>query len=98
MLPPQKPIRKAVVSFRDDPKDQTSDVQLHIGESQDSGFDASHRPGMTESASGLREQLVDIFPVHEMIDKRLQIIRAAVAIIDVIGVLPDVDTEDRRRA
>jgi 4-hydroxy-tetrahydrodipicolinate synthase len=26
---------------------QTSDVQLHIGESRDSGFDASHRPGMT---------------------------------------------------
>jgi hypothetical protein len=28
-------------------KHQTSDVQLHIGESRDSGFDASHRPGMT---------------------------------------------------
>src|SRR6202049_607824 len=27
---------------------QTSDVQLHIGESRDSGFDASHRPGMTK--------------------------------------------------
>src|ERR1700731_3975480 len=26
---------------------QTSDVPLHIGESRDSGFDASHRPGMT---------------------------------------------------
>src|SRR5712672_4243757 len=25
-------------SFRDGPKDQTSDVQLHIGESRDSGF------------------------------------------------------------
>jgi hypothetical protein len=24
-------------------------VQLHIGESRDSGFDASHRPGMTAS-------------------------------------------------
>src|SRR5260221_10322366 len=34
-------------SFRDGPKDQTSDVQLHIGESRDSGLDASHRPGMT---------------------------------------------------
>ena len=30
---------------------QTSDVQLHIGESRDSGFDASHRPGMTGSGS-----------------------------------------------
>src|ERR1700681_1160099 len=47
--------------FRDGPKDQTSDVQLRIGESRDSGFDAEpvigprfartrwHRPGMTES-------------------------------------------------
>src|SRR4029077_12497302 len=26
---------------------QTSDAQLRIGESRDSGFDASHRPGMT---------------------------------------------------
>jgi hypothetical protein len=40
-------------SFRDGPQDQTSDVQLHIGESRDSGFDASHRPGMTQSDSGL---------------------------------------------
>src|SRR5260370_36072346 len=34
-------------SFPDGPKDQTSDAQLRIGESRDSGFDASHRPGMT---------------------------------------------------
>jgi hypothetical protein len=26
---------------------ETSDAQLRIGESRDSGFDASHRPGMT---------------------------------------------------
>jgi hypothetical protein len=26
---------------------QTSDAQLRIGEPRDSGFDASHRPGMT---------------------------------------------------
>src|ERR1700730_10890451 len=48
-------------SFRDGPKDQTSDAQLRIGESRDSGFDAEpvigprfartrwHRPGMTAS-------------------------------------------------
>src|SRR5260370_24601079 len=30
-------------SFRDGPKDQTSDVRLHIGESRDSGFEASPR-------------------------------------------------------
>src|SRR5258707_6642027 len=29
------------------PWHQTSDAQLRIGESRDSGFDASHRPGMT---------------------------------------------------
>src|SRR5260370_41803889 len=29
---------------------QTSDAQLRIGESRDSGFDASHRPGMTKLA------------------------------------------------
>ena len=28
---------------------QTSDAQLRIGESRDSGFEASHRPGMTRS-------------------------------------------------
>src|SRR6202011_2906214 len=28
-------------------KHQTADAQLRIGESRDSGFDASHRPGMT---------------------------------------------------
>ena len=43
-------------SFRDGPKDQTSDVQLHIGESLDSGFDASHRPGMT-TRKGMSRQL-----------------------------------------
>jgi hypothetical protein len=29
---------------------QTSDAQSRIGEPRDSGFDASHRPGMTKSA------------------------------------------------
>src|SRR6266850_8432840 len=48
--------------------------------------------------SGFREQLVDILPVDQMIDKRLQIVRAAIAIIDVVGMLPDVDAEDRRGA
>jgi hypothetical protein len=35
--------------FRDGPKDQTPDAQLRVGESRDSGFDALHRPGMTDS-------------------------------------------------
>src|SRR6202035_3634856 len=38
---------RRVSSFRDGPKDQTSDEQLHIGESRDSGFAFSTRPGMT---------------------------------------------------
>jgi hypothetical protein len=33
---------------------RTSKVQLHIGESRDSGFDASHRPGMTIQETGIR--------------------------------------------
>ena len=34
----------------DGPKDQTSDVQLHIGESLDSGFGrAATEPGMTKN-------------------------------------------------
>jgi len=34
------------LSFRDGPKDQTLGAQLRTGKSRDSGFDASHRPGM----------------------------------------------------
>jgi hypothetical protein len=40
-------IHVSYVVIPDGPKDQTSDAQLRIGESRDSGFDASHRPGMT---------------------------------------------------
>lgn len=51
-----------------------------------------------QSISGLLEQLVDIVPVDKIFEKRLQVIRTAVAVVDVIGVLPDVATEDRGRA
>src|SRR5260370_9428468 len=37
--------------FRDGPKDQTSDVQLHIGESRDSRPHAPHRPAITAVGS-----------------------------------------------
>ena len=30
-----------------------------------------------------------------MIEKRLQVIRTAVAVVDVVGMLPDIDAEDR---
>src|SRR4030081_1712944 len=36
--------RGGSLSFRDGPKHQTSDVQLHIGESRDSGFVLMHAP------------------------------------------------------
>src|SRR3954469_19224849 len=62
-------------------------------------------PGMREapgpckpqalSSSGLVEQGLDVFPVHEVLDKRLQIVGTAVAVVDVVGVLPDVAAEDR---
>src|SRR3954462_13482967 len=56
-------------------------------------------PGMREaqasSNSGLVEQRLDVFPVHEVLDKRLQIVGTAVAVVDVVGVLPDVAAEDR---
>src|SRR5579859_4101652 len=45
----------------------------------------------------LAEHLVDMFPVDEMLEERLQVIRTAVAVIDVIGVLPDVAAEERGR-
>jgi hypothetical protein len=36
-----------MLSFRGDAKRRTSDVQLHIGESRDSGSGPSGHPGMT---------------------------------------------------
>src|SRR2546430_11912974 len=49
-------------------------------------------------SGSLREQLVDIVPVDQIIAERLQIVGTAVAVIDVVGVLPDVTAEDRGRA
>src|SRR5512139_1660183 len=45
--------------------------------------------------SRLVEQRLHVFPVHEVLDERLEVVRAAVAIVDVVGVLPDVAAEDR---
>ncbi len=41
------------------------------------------------------EHLGDIVPIDEVVDERLQIVGAAVAIVDVVAVLPDVAAEDR---
>src|ERR1700760_1815793 len=46
----------------------------------------------------LAVHLVDIFPVDQVLDERLQIVRTTVAIVDVVGMLPDVAAEDRERA
>src|SRR5712675_857156 len=64
------------------------------------GRQSSCRPSKIRlpKRSGLREQLVDILPVNEMIDEGFQIVRTAVAIVDVVGVFPDVAAEDRDRA
>jgi flagellar biosynthesis protein FliQ len=43
-------------SFRDGPQDQTSDVQLHIGESRDSGFSPADCPGMTNAIQRERDK------------------------------------------
>lgn len=40
--------------------------------------------------------LLDIFPIHDVIDEGLEIVATAVPIVDVISVLPQVHGEDRR--
>src|ERR1700748_519235 len=39
-----------------------------------------------------------MFPVHEMVDERLQIVRTAVGKVEVVGIPPDSAAEDRGRA
>ena len=41
------------------------------------------------------EHFGDVFPIDQIIDERLEVVRAPVAVVDVIGVLPDVAAEDR---
>src|SRR6476620_9337870 len=56
--------------------------------------------GPNEPGSSLRlaVKLGDVVPVDEAVDEGLEVVRPAVAIVDVVGMLPDVDAEDRRRA
>ena len=44
---------------------------------------------------GLLVHLSHIFPVHQIIDKRFQIFRTRIAIVDVVGVLPHVAGQQR---
>jgi hypothetical protein len=53
-------------SFRGDAKRRTSDAQLRVEESRDSGFDASHRAGMTTTKSPrLAECQIDPLPAQQ---------------------------------
>ena len=58
------------------------------------------RAVMGEGRNYLRlvEHLGHVLPVDQMIDKGLEVIRPAIAVIDVIGMLPNVTAEDRLRA
>src|SRR3954469_12975239 len=49
----------------------------------------------TGSARRLGIHFLDVLPVDEIFEERLEVVRAAVAVVDVIGVLPDVAAEDR---
>src|ERR1700730_4327154 len=41
------------------------------------------------------EKLRDVFPIDEVIEERLEVVGTSVAVVDVVGVLPNVATEDR---
>src|SRR5215475_12077588 len=43
------------------------------------------------------EHFLDMFPVHQMVEKCLQIVRPPISIVNVIGMLPNVAAEYRRR-
>src|SRR5829696_6238315 len=64
----------------------------------DSGFDAVASPRNDGVSGSFAEHLVNVFPVDQAIAESLQIVGTAVAIVDVVGVLPDVAAEDRRGA
>src|SRR6185312_16525016 len=54
--------------------------------------------GVFEERSGLFVEFQHMIPVDQTVDERLQIFRTGVAIVDVIGMLPDIDAEDRLAA
>src|SRR5690554_3642569 len=43
----------------------------------------------------LAEPRRDLFPIHQIVEERLDVVGAAVAIVDVVGMLPDVAAEQR---
>src|SRR3954449_11642220 len=67
------------------------------------GRPAGAPAGRTSPFSNRDEQLLhrrvvhlgDVFPIHQMIRERLEIVRPPIAIIDVVGMFPYVAAEDR---
>ena len=45
--------------------------------------------------SGLLVELQDVVPVDQVVDEGFQVFRPRIAVIDVIGMFPHVDAEDR---
>src|SRR5579862_685912 len=45
-----------------------------------------------------REHFLDVLPVHQAFEESLEIVGPAIAVVDVVGVLPHVAAEDRRAA
>src|SRR6187549_2378399 len=54
--------------------------------------------GEERSGAGLAVHLLDVVPVDQAVPERLEVFRPGVAVVDVIGVLPDIAAEDRARA
>src|SRR4051794_32294090 len=46
--------------------------------------------------AALLQQAVDDFPVDQLVQEIVEVVRADVAEVQVVGVLPDIDAEDRR--
>src|SRR4051794_29481118 len=47
------------------------------------------------SAARLLVHALDVLPVHEVVEERLEVVRPAVAVVDVIGVFPHVAAQHR---
>ncbi len=47
---------------------------------------------------GLFVEFQHIIPVDQAVDEGFEVFRAGIAVVDVVGVFPDIDAEDRRCA
>src|SRR5216683_1666593 len=53
------------------------------------------RRSLNSSLARRCKELLDIVPVHHVVEERLEVVGAPVAVVDVIGVLPHVAAKDR---